>query len=70
MINVGRISGIMSDMLIINEMQIININIESIRVYLYHLLNIKSDLLHPDVILASEELDKALNRYYALQKKI
>ncbi|KPU45111.1 Spo0E like sporulation regulatory protein [Oxobacter pfennigii] len=41
--------------------------IEIVKSYLCSLILDDSDLLNPDVIFVSKELDKMLNKYYAIQ---
>lgn len=43
--------------------------IEEIRINLNHLLMVRNNLLDPEVIYVSQELDKFLNRYYAIQSE-
>ncbi|WP_026888339.1 aspartyl-phosphate phosphatase Spo0E family protein [Clostridium beijerinckii] len=52
------------------EMENINNKINVMRKLLQDLINEKSNLLDPDVILASQELDEILNEYNKLISKV
>jgi len=48
----------------------INIKIYEMRQSLQDLINEKPSLLDPEVIIASQKLDEALNEYHNLFKKV
>ncbi|MZK53977.1 Spo0E family sporulation regulatory protein-aspartic acid phosphatase [Clostridium beijerinckii] len=52
------------------EMENINNKINMMRKLLQDLINEKSNLLDPDVILVSQELDEILNEYNKLISKV
>jgi Spo0E like sporulation regulatory protein. len=55
---------------IMKEMENINNKINMMRKLLQDLINEKSNLLDPDVILVSQELDEILNEYNKLISKV
>ncbi|SFC16779.1 aspartyl-phosphate phosphatase Spo0E family protein [Clostridium uliginosum] len=52
------------------KIEAVNKKICEMRQLLQDLINEKSNLLDPEVIIVSQELDKALNEYNNLLKKV
>ncbi|QCX32258.1 aspartyl-phosphate phosphatase Spo0E family protein [Caloramator sp. E03] len=50
------------------DVQRIKNHIEKTRKYLYELIKVKGNLTDEEIVLISQELDKAINVYYKVQK--